>query len=192
MKGVFILGGSYLRVPGTFTETNPVTRDPTSQPLKNTYERIHWTARERMSEKYGDYEKAGLKGFTMKSVVTEPDSPFVHDAEDIAHLPLPQGADRHNAVQWINEALHVSLMEDEMRTFEQKILQLWDMQDLYAMTVDKAKGDSVAGEVGPEDMSAEAPERLQKLLDDGKRATVDVSAQTPVLKPIAESRRETA
>lgn len=192
MKGLFLLGGSYKRVPGTFTLLDPVSREPTNQPLKNTYEFIHWTARERMSEKYGDYERAGLVGFKMKGVVTERDSAVVHDAEDKTHLPLPQGPGRLDAVQWVNEKLNVSVMEDEMRAFEQKILQLWDMQDLYAMTVDLDKRESSADQSGSDEISGNPAERLQKIISEGKRNTVDVSADTSEeVKVLSALRRGT-
>ncbi len=41
MKGLFLLGGSYLRVPGSFTTTNPTTRESTEKRLQDTHETIH-------------------------------------------------------------------------------------------------------------------------------------------------------
>jgi hypothetical protein len=50
-----------------------------------------------MTKNIDDYDKAGLVDFTMKAVITEPNSPVVHDAEDEEHLPLPQGPGRQTA-----------------------------------------------------------------------------------------------
>ncbi len=190
MKGLFVLGGVYCRVPGTFTSTNPLTREPTDHRLKNAFETIHWTARERMTKNIDDYDKAGLVDFAMKAVVTEPSSPVVHDAEDTSHLPLPQGPGRQTAVQWVSEKHHVSLMEDEMKPFEQKILQLWNMQDLYAMTVDP---DERAQATGGKQSSEPPAERMRKPIQDQKRSTVDVLASNSTTLPRGPSpRRETA
>ncbi|KIX03699.1 uncharacterized protein Z518_07252 [Rhinocladiella mackenziei CBS 650.93] len=193
MRGLFLLGGSYYRVPGTFTSLDPVSREPTPNRLRNTYETIHWTARQRMSQNIDNYDKAGLVDFTMKAVMTEPDSPIVHDAENKTHLPLPQGPGRLTAVQWVSERHKVSLMEDEMRSFEQKILQLWDMQDLYAMTVDSDKKGSLETQESDDDVTEATAERVQRLSNDRKRTTVDVSANTPEdLRVSSALRRETA
>ncbi|KIW41405.1 uncharacterized protein PV06_06967 [Exophiala oligosperma] len=191
MRGIFVLGGEYTRIPGTFTSTNPVTREPTAKRLQNTFESIHWTARERMTKNIDDYSKAGLVDFTMKAVVTEPNSPVVHDAEDTKHLPLPQGPGRQVAVQWVSWKHRVSVMEDEMRSFEQKILQLWDMQELYAMTVKRGSREKVNGR---DQASDKAIERLQSLFQARKSSTYDVLSSDNTHIPTVEPspRRETA
>ncbi len=146
-----------------------------------------------MSADLGDYKRAGLNGFTMRPVITQPDSPLVHDAEASSQLPLPQGPDRRHAVQWFNKSLGVSVMEDEMRPFEQKILQLWDMQNLYAMTIDQNRRDSVIDPDDGQHRSGESREHPQKLISQGKRATIDVNADvSEELSTATRSRRDTA
>jgi hypothetical protein len=81
-------------------------------------------------------------------------------------------------------------MEDAMKPFEQKILQLWDMQDLYAMTVDPdERTRATAG-----GQSSELPaERMRKLIPDLKSSTVDVLASNSATSLRGPSpRRETA
>lgn len=174
MSLFFLFGGSYFRVPGTFTSVNPRTREFTDQRLQNTYESIHWSARERMSE-VDDYDKAGLVNFTMVGVTTEPDSPVVHEVADQQFLPLPGPPGRPTAVQWVNRRLNVSLMEDDMREYERNILKLWGMQQLYTLATDRIAKESFTTENSLEDTPRSAAERLQQLSVLGKRPTADLT-----------------
>ncbi|KAK5049822.1 hypothetical protein LTR84_003940 [Exophiala bonariae] len=175
MSLLFLFGGSYFRVPGTFTSVNPRTREFTDHRLRNTYESIHWSARERMSEQVDDYDKAGLVDFTMIGVATEPDSPVVHQVADQEFLPLPGPPGRPTAVQWVNRKLNVSLMEDDMREYERNILKLWGMQQLYTLATDKVANESFTTENSLEDKPRSAAERLQQLIVLGKRPTADLA-----------------
>lgn len=176
-------------MPGTFTAANPQTREPTDKRLRNTYESIHWSARERMSGDVDDYGKAGLVDFSMKGVLTEPDSPVVRDAEDQNVLPLPGPPERLSAVQWVNSTLHVSLMEDDMRDYERKILKLWGMQQLYTLTTDKQERGSSASEGGIDGQPLSVAERIQQLKVYGKRPTSDLSVQTPPELVVDQTQR---
>lgn len=191
MSLFFLFGGSYFRVPGTFTSVNPRTREFTDQRLKNTYESIHWSARERMSAQVDDYDKAGLVDFVMKGVVTEPDSPIVHEAADQEVLPSPGPPGRRTVVQWVNPKLNASLMEDDLREYEQKILKLWGMQQLYALATDKTANESFTSDNSLESTPRSAAERLQRFSIYGKRPTVDLTVESPELIPHPSPRSET-
>lgn len=191
MSLFFLFGGSYFRVPGSFTSVNPRTREFTDKRLKNTYESIHWSARERMSAQVDDYDKAGLVDFIMKGVVTEPDSPIVHETADQEVLPLPGPPGRRTVVQWVNQKLNVSLMEDDLREYEQKILKLWGMQQLYALATDKTANESITSVNSLESTPRSAAERLQRLSLYGKRPTVDLTVESPELIPHPSPRSET-
>lgn len=133
-----------------------------------------------MSAQVDDYDKAGLVDFVMKGVVTEPDSPIVHMADDQEVLPLPGPPGRQTVVQWVNQKLDVSLMEDDLREYERKILKLWGLQQLYAMAIDKTAKESFMSENSLDRAhGGSVAERLQRLSIHGKRPTAVLTVETP-------------
>jgi len=146
-----------------------------------------------MSAQVDDYDKAGLVDFVMKGVVTEPDSPIVHEAANQEVLPLPGPPGRRTVVQWVNEKLEVSLMEDDLREYERKILKLWGLQQLYAMTIDTPAKEGFLSRNSLDSAHGESvAERLQRLSLHGKRPTAELTVETsPELLPQPSPRAGT-
>jgi uncharacterized protein (DUF2235 family) len=136
MTFFFRLGGSKVRMPGEYCETDRKhgsgNLQATKRKLENTGESMHSSVRIRMGRQglgyndKGTYDSQALQGWTMKA--TEQAAPPMP-----IHLQSP-GAEvkgRINEVRWVKklvgdkETPELSLPEDELGPLEKMILESW-------------------------------------------------------------------
>ena len=136
MTFFFWLGGSKIRTPGEYCETDQKHGSgkevPTKRRLENTGEKIHSSVRIRMGRQglgyndKGTYDSEALEGWTMKATEQlAPPTPI-----DV-HSPGAVLKGKISDVRWVKnlpgdkETPELSLLEDEMGGLERTILESW-------------------------------------------------------------------
>jgi uncharacterized protein (DUF2235 family) len=136
MTFFFRLGGSKVRTPGEYCETDRKHRGgelkATKRKLENTNERIHSSVRIRMGRQglgyndKGTYDSEALQGWTMKATEqVAPPTPI-----DV-HSPGAVVKGRISDVRWVKklpgdkETPELSLLEDELGSLERTMLESW-------------------------------------------------------------------
>ena len=132
----FRLGGSKIRTPGEYCETDrkhgSAKEIATTRKLENTGERIHSSVRIRMGRQglgyndKGTYDSEALQGWTMKAT-EQAAAPTPVDV----HSPGAVVKGKISDVRWVKklpgdkETPELNLLEDELADLERTILESW-------------------------------------------------------------------
>ena len=96
MIGIYLVGGRTVRTPGRYDEVDPVTSESTGEPLRETCEYIHPSARTRISlhgpgvEDEGEYDCHPLDGYKLRYTDEGRRTAIWQPRRGVEGIPIPE------------------------------------------------------------------------------------------------------